>query len=280
MTTTIDANQAETDANGVYTGRILTQPFAQPLKNRVKALIDACRAFDQTGVPAIPYIAAWQDHADIWYEYVGQRFIDLFGDTAEGLAETFRSRVVDQRVYKCLNVDAEIEREVRTQEELQHERDHLREEGIIQGEVDAVYKVDSPRSGIIWLKDQAVVEAFDTERLYLSIGHLTIVTKEMRSEEEQLDNERLQVSLEMAGAVCHELNQPLQGISSYAERLQDQLPVDSEGHSQAQGIMDLTRRLGVITKKLMKITRYETKDYVQGVRIIDIDRAADDPDKD
>ena len=41
--------------------------------------------------------------------------------------------------------------------------------------------------------------------------------------------------------------------------------------------MDLVGRMGVITRKLMKITRYETKDYLKGVRIIDIDRAADEP---
>jgi len=41
--------------------------------------------------------------------------------------------------------------------------------------------------------------------------------------------------------------------------------------------MDMAVRMGGITRKLMKITRYETKDYLQGVRIIDIDRAADEP---
>jgi signal transduction histidine kinase len=279
MTTTLNANGAAKDSTLGYCGRILDRPFAHPLKSRVAGLIDACRAFDRTGAPTIPYIAAWQEHDDIWYEYVGQRFLDLFGVPADRLAEAFRRRVIDQRIYKCINVDASIEREVRTQEELQHERSHLREEGIVQGEVDAVYQVDSPHSGIIWLKDQAVVEAFGADRIYLSIGHLTIVTKEMRSEEERLENERLQVSLEMAGAVCHELNQPLQAITSFAERLLDNLPAGSKGHDRARGIMDLTGRMGAITKKLMKITRYETKDYVQGVRIIDIDRAADNDGK-
>lgn len=279
MTTTIKANGAAEAQTIGYCGRILDHPYARPLKLRVAALIKACRAFDGTGAPTIPYIAAWQEQDAIWYEYVGRRFLDLFGVPADRLAEAFRRRVIDQRVYKCVNMDAAIEREVHTQEELQHERTHLREEGIIQGEVDAVYQVDSPRSGIIWLKDQAVVEAFEADRLCLSIGHLTIVTKEMRSEEERLEKERLQVSLEMAGAVCHELNQPLQAISSYAERLLDHLPADRDGHDRARSIVEMTARMGVITKKLMKITRYETKDYVKGVRIIDIDRAADDDGK-
>ena len=259
-----------------YLGRVLVQPYSRPLKRRVAALIKACRAFDLTGAPAIPYIAAWQDHANIWYEFAGRRFLDLFGGSGENLAATFRSRVVDQRVYKCVDVHAAIEREVRTQEELQHDRDHLREEGIIQGEVDAVYKVDAPGEGVIWLKDQAVVEVFEADRLCLSIGHLTVVTKEMRSEEERLEKERLQVSLEMAGAVCHELNQPLQGITSYAEILGEHLDTASGLHGQVRGILELTGRMGVITRKLMRITRYETKDYVKGVRIIDIDRAAEE----
>jgi len=267
---------ADREPAAPYPGRILTRPYSRSLKTRVAALVDACRAFDRTGAPAIPYIAAWQDHDDIWYEYVGWRFLDLLDCPPDRLAAEFRRRVVDQRIYKCVTMDAAIEREVRTQEELQHDRDHLREEGLIKGEVDAVYKVDAPRSGIIWLKDQAMVETFEADRICLSVGHLTIVTKEMRSEEERLEKERLQVSLEMAGAVCHELNQPIQGITSYAESLQSRLPPDSPEQGRVQGLLDLAGRMGVITRKLMQITRYETKDYVKGVRIIDIDRAAED----
>ena len=259
-----------------YPGRILVRPYSRLLKTRVAALIKACRLFDLTGAPAIPYIAAWRDHDDIWYEFAGRRFLDLMNCRADRLAETFRSRVVDQRVYKWVDMQAAIEREERTQEELQHDRNHLRREGIVRGEVDAVYKLDVSPEGVVWLKDQAVVEAFEADHICLSVGHLTVVTKEMRSEEERLEKERLQVSLEMAGAVCHELNQPIQGISSYAESLLNSLPPDSPAHGQAKGVLDLAGRMGVITRKLMQITRYETKDYLKGVRIIDIDRAAED----
>jgi C4-dicarboxylate-specific signal transduction histidine kinase len=265
----------ERTSSSSYQGRILAGSYSRSLKTRVLALLQACRAFDLAGAPAIPYIAAWREHDDIWYEFAGRRFLELFGGRVEHLAEMFRARVMDQRVYKCVNVNAAIEREVRTQEELQHDRGALREEGLVQGEIDAVYKVDSPRDGTIWLKDQAVVETFEADRLCLSIGHLTIVTKEMQSEEERLEKERLQVSLEMAGAVCHELNQPLQGISSYAESLLRDWPPGSSGYDRIKAILDLTGRMGGITRKLMTITRYETKDYLKGVRIIDIDRAAD-----
>lgn len=43
------------------------------------------------------------------------------------------------------------------------------------------------------------------------------ITKQKEAEKAQLDSERMQGVLEMAGAVCHELNQPLQVISGIIE---------------------------------------------------------------
>lgn len=77
----------------------------------------------------------------------------------------------------------------------------------------------------------------------------------------------------MAGAVCHELNQPLQAISGYAETLLLNLQTYDPGYSKVEKIIGLAKKMGDITNKLMKITRYETKDYVKGVKIIDIDKS-------
>src|SRR4030066_827880 len=46
-------------------------------------------------------------------------------------------------------------------------------------------------------------------------------------EEERLRRERLQGVIEMAGAACHELNQPLQTLFGYTHLLSDNLPKDS-----------------------------------------------------
>jgi hypothetical protein len=35
-------------------------------------------------------------------------------------------------------------------------------------------------------------------------------------------------------------------------------------------------RIGEITKKLMGITKHETKDYIKGIKIIDIDKSSTD----
>ena len=56
------------------------------------------------------------------------------------------------------------------------------------------------------------------------------------------------------------------------------LPIDDPHYSKVEKIMDFARQMGRITGKLMRITKYETKDYVQGVKIVDIDRAAGEED--
>ncbi len=88
------------------------------------------------------------------------------------------------------------------------------------------------------------------------------------------EREKLQGTLEMAGAVCHEINQPLMAISGYSELI-------SMNHSGNQDLDELISkiknqicRLGEISHKLMGITKYETKDYLES-RIIDIDKAAE-----
>lgn len=96
-----------------------------------------------------------------------------------------------------------------------------------------------------------------------------------QAEAEKLKREKVQAVLETAGAVCHEMNQPLQGVTSLSETLFMNLGKDEAYGPQVKRIMDLTGRMGAITKKLMHITKYETKDYVQGIRIIDLDRSSD-----
>ena len=89
-----------------------------------------------------------------------------------------------------------------------------------------------------------------------------------------LEEEKLRGVLEMAGAVCHELNQPLQAVSGYA----DLLMMDrSEGDFTREALKNIKgeiSKMGRITEKLMRITRYETREYLANRKIIDIDRAS------
>ena len=89
-----------------------------------------------------------------------------------------------------------------------------------------------------------------------------------------METEKLQAIIEMAAAVCHELNQPLQSIYGYCELLMMDLEEGDQSYKQIKRIKGQIDRVGEITKKLMRVKRYETKDYLKG-KIIDIDRATE-----
>ncbi len=86
-------------------------------------------------------------------------------------------------------------------------------------------------------------------------------------------NARLQGALALAGAVCHDMNQPLMAITGYAELILMESPEDAPYAPLLNKIVDQVAKVGTITKKLMRVARYETKTYLNQ-QIIDIDKAS------
>lgn len=97
-----------------------------------------------------------------------------------------------------------------------------------------------------------------------------------QAEAELLQNEKLQAVVEMAGAVCHEMNQPMQvALVQLAEcMVMDEFEVEPIKR-KAENIRQQLNALREMSRKLMHITRYETRDYVEGEKIIDIDKSSD-----
>ena len=96
-----------------------------------------------------------------------------------------------------------------------------------------------------------------------------------RAENKLLQNEKLQAIVEMAGAVCHEMNQPMQlALVELAELLTMDTCTKKEIERKVARIREPLNTLRDMSRKLMHITRYETRDYVEGERIIDIDRSS------
>jgi CheY-like chemotaxis protein len=93
------------------------------------------------------------------------------------------------------------------------------------------------------------------------------------AERVRAEKQRLQGVLEMAGAVCHELNQPIQSISGYAELMLMKADESNPLGRYAQKIVQQVGRMGRITSKLMNVTTYRTKQHDPHTRIIDIDEA-------
>lgn len=96
------------------------------------------------------------------------------------------------------------------------------------------------------------------------------ITDRKLAEQEKLQREKLQGVLEMAGATCHELGQPLQIAFALMDRLM-------EANTKNENIQKLEKQLYLmkdITENVRKITSYKTKDYISGQKIIDIDEAS------
>ena len=109
-----------------------------------------------------------------------------------------------------------------------------------------------------------------------NIGRLFLlydITKRIEGEEAKRERERLQGVFETAGAVCHEINQPLMAISGYADLLSMKVSEDDPHYVKIVKIQDQVDRLRDLTQKLMNITKYETKVYLDG-KIIDIDKSS------
>jgi nitrogen-specific signal transduction histidine kinase len=96
------------------------------------------------------------------------------------------------------------------------------------------------------------------------------ITARHRAQQEQLKREKLQGILEIAGATCHEVNQPLQ----YMCLLLDELLKDYPENENLKQIRKQCDRITSITQKMEDITVYESMDYVNGKKIVDINGAS------
>ncbi len=107
-----------------------------------------------------------------------------------------------------------------------------------------------------------------------SVGVMLDLTQKNRAARERAQREKFQGVLETAGGVCHEMNQPLQVISGYAEIMMNETSPDHKMFRMAHQISEQVDRMADITTKLQKITHYETMDYGEHARIIDIHKSS------
>lgn len=87
------------------------------------------------------------------------------------------------------------------------------------------------------------------------------------------EREKLQGVLEMAGAVCHELNQPLQVVTGFSEILLQKIDAGDPNYTALMNIQAGIDRVGELTHRIMRITHYQSKQYLRR-RIVDIDQAS------
>ncbi len=99
------------------------------------------------------------------------------------------------------------------------------------------------------------------------------ITVRKQAEVLLLEKKKLQGVLEMAGAICHELSQPLQVISGFSSILLMDINESNPLYKPIKGIEAGISRADILMKKIMGITRYQSKPYLKNT-IVDIEKAS------
>jgi len=115
-----------------------------------------------------------------------------------------------------------------------------------------------------------------------SVGIFTDIRDKLRMEarllnaqEELRNREKQAIVAELAGAAAHELNQPLTSVIGYAELLRRNLQANKQLYNATTVILGESERMAEIVRKIGKITKYETKSYVGGAKILDLEKASE-----
>ena len=98
----------------------------------------------------------------------------------------------------------------------------------------------------------------------------------LRRATEDLERSRdLEMVAELAGATAHELNQPLMSMLAYAEMLERNKERDPAELKALETIVSEAERMAEIIRRLSQVTRYKTKEYVDGTLIVDLEQSSD-----
>lgn len=115
-----------------------------------------------------------------------------------------------------------------------------------------------------------------------SFGIFTDLREKLRVEERLAEaqqklasSERQALIAEFAGTAAHELNQPLTSVMAYAEILKRRFQAGTGEHRAAEVMVREAERMADIVRKIGKMTKYETKNYVGSQRILDLEKSTE-----
>lgn len=229
---------AEAPVDHEYHGTILlSDSYSARLRARLVECIRCYRAFENAGNGAILYIAAWKGtDKRIWYEYTSSEFTRLLGCSQQAIGDVFRKSVIDRRIYKDIDLESEMQQGVKYHHEISNSWEELREEGKRAGVTEAVYKIAIGDNDTAWLKDQANIEVYEQDNICLSLGFLTIISKEMEAEDKlKKHHDLLETIVQERTAELTKLNKQLQLEIEERELTQKKL---SDSYLQLQQSLD------------------------------------------
>jgi nitrogen-specific signal transduction histidine kinase len=134
-----------------------------------------------------------------------------------------------------------------------------------EGQVELVDhgSMDLKVTAINLIEDQAVLVIIDNQ------------TELKKLERDRVVKDKLQAAMETAGAICHEMNQPLQVISGYLDLLMATgLEQDGNSAKYLRISREQLDRLTMVIRKLNGLRRYRTDKYPGGSEILDIAKSS------
>ena len=122
---------------------------------------------------------------------------------------------------------------------------------------------------------------YEGDKVVANFGIFTDLRERLRVEEQLAQaqqqlavSEKQALVAELAGAMAHELNQPLTSVMASAELLLRKLKDDQNTGRAVNRMYQEASRIAEIVRKIGHLTRYETTPYVGKQKILDINRAA------
>jgi two-component system cell cycle response regulator len=164
--------------------------------------------------------------------------------------------------------------------------------GYEKGAVDYLFKPLDPL--ILRSKVNVFVELFRQRKklqqgnteLSQTVTELEAVNRHMREQHESvIEEERLKVLLQMAGATAHELNQPLMVLMGNVQLMEMDGDIPEHLAGRVAKIAEAANRIANIVKKIQTLRHDEPKSYAGGKTILNLDQqvsilSVEDKDKD
>jgi two-component system cell cycle response regulator len=106
-----------------------------------------------------------------------------------------------------------------------------------------------------------------------TVDELEAANRKIREQQESLiEEERLKVLLQMAGATAHELNQPLMVLTGNVQLMEMEGNIPHNMAGRVGKIIEAANRIGDIVKKIQTLRHDEPKVYSGGKTIINLDQ--------
>ncbi len=132
---------------------------------------------------------------------------------------------------------------------------------------------------------------FDDEGLLVFIDGIVQKTRQARLEKDLANNgksekdardcsdtsasekEKFEGAKELAGGISHKMNQPLTIINNILSEILAEFDNTEENYRKIVKVQKQIFKINDIAKKIGNLKKYQSMDYVAGVKIVDIDRA-------